>query len=117
MKRRDFIISTVAGVGVISASAYYLFGDVEYDAALADPHSLALIWDTKTISDIGKQYRINNPDESSPRTLVKLLNTASPNDETITNDFAAGKIVIVDGWMLSQTEARQCALASTQQPK
>jgi hypothetical protein len=117
MKRRDFIITTIAGVGVISASAYYVFRDVEYDAPLADPQSLALIWDAKTINDIGNQYRINNPDEASPRTLVKLLNTTTPNDETIKNDFATGKIVIVDGWMLSLTEARQCALASTQQPK
>jgi hypothetical protein len=28
-------------------------------------------------------------------------------------DFAEGHTVIVDGWLLSTTEARQCALYST----
>lgn len=29
----------------------------------------------------------------------------------VSNDFANGRVVMVEGWMLSQTEARLCALA------
>ena len=32
--------------------------------------------------------------------------------QQVRNDFAAGRIVLVDGWVLSATEARQCALFS-----
>ncbi len=111
MKRRDFVLSAVAGAGILSASAYYFFDGVDYDSALAEPQSLSFIWDVKTINDIGNQYRAINPEESGQRSLVKLLRTA-PTDEAVANDFATGKTVIVDGWILSLTEARQCALAS-----
>jgi hypothetical protein len=33
-------------------------------------------------------------------------------DDTVHEDFAAGRTVVVDGWVLSVTEARQCALFS-----
>jgi hypothetical protein len=112
MKRRDFIITTVAGAGVISISTYFLTRDVEYDPVLAQPKSLSPIWDDQTINSIGTQYRANTPGESSTRALVKLLE-AGPIDESITNDFATEKTVVVDGWILSVTEARQCAIAST----
>jgi len=34
-------------------------------------------------------------------------------DDRIRDDFGAGRTVVVDGWLLSVTEARQCALYST----
>lgn len=125
MKRRAFIISTVAGIGVISYSAYYLFGDVEFNPAIAKPQSLSLIWDAENIKAIGNQYRAGNPDESSVRSLVKLLDAPSRDadaigssiNEDVTKDFDMEKTVIVDGWILSLTEARQCALASTIESK
>ncbi len=116
MKRRDFIISTIAGAGVASVSLYYFFGDVNYDPTLADPRELSFILDAKTINDLGNQYRASNPDESTQRALIKLLNNA-PTDEIIASDFATGNTVVVDGWLLSVTEARQCALASTIEAK
>jgi hypothetical protein len=116
MKRRTFILSAAAGLGVVSASSYYFFGHLEYDPELAIPQSLSLIWDTETIRNIGSQYLTNFPSEKSERSLVKLLKT-KPSEDTITSDFKNGNIVIVDGWILSVTEARQCALASAQQPR
>ncbi len=121
MKRRDFVL-TVGGLGVASLSAYYLFyvRDVKYDPALASPQSLSTIWDRNTIELIGKQYRSDVPAENRERSLVRLLTAdastgqgiADPLYETTINDFKTGKTVLVDGWILSQTEARQCALAS-----
>ena len=40
--------------------------------------------------------------------LEALLN------QKIQQDFEAGRTVVVNGWVLSQTEARQCALFSSQ---
>ena len=119
MKRRTFILSAAAGVGVVSVSTYYFMSDVEYDATLAQPQSLSFIWDAQKINDIGNQYRTNTPGEASARTLVKLLNTVPPErmDENITNDFETGQTVLVAGWILSVTEARQCALASITQSR
>lgn len=36
----------------------------------------------------------------------------SADPEHVKADFAAGRIVVVDGWILSATEARECSLAS-----
>ncbi len=49
--------------------------------------------------------------------LVRALETGSPGEvrrlvaRDVREDFAQGRIVKVDGWLLSQTEARLCALA------
>lgn len=111
MKRKTFILSAAAGIGAVSV--YYFFGDVGYDPGLAEPQFLPLIWDSKTIRQIGSQYRTDFPSEESERSLVTLLD-AIPTEETITTEFKNGKTVVVDGWILSVTEARQCALASAQ---
>jgi len=46
-----------------------------------------------------------------------LEGAVSHLEESIKNDFETGNTVIVDGWILSRTEARQCALLSTINPK
>jgi hypothetical protein len=114
MDRRAFIL-TAAGVGIASIGAYYLMRDVEYEPTLAIPRDLSLIWNPEKIREIGNQYRVNTPGEASVRPLVKLLNSAPP-EQAIRNDFATGQTVIMDGWIISITEARQCALASTVSP-
>jgi hypothetical protein len=42
----------------------------------------------------------------------KAANLATTLDQQIKNDFITGNMVMVDGWILSVTEARQCALFS-----
>jgi hypothetical protein len=116
MTRRNFILSSLAAISVVSISTYYFVSDIGYDATLAQPQDLSLIWDSQKISDIGNLYRKNIPGESSARSLVKLLDPA-PTNEIIINDFKKGNTVLVDGWILSATEARQCALASTIQSR
>ncbi len=122
MIRRNFILMGVAGVAAISIPTYnYYVGDVNYNPLLAQPQSLSLIWETKEIQAIGKEYVKQTPDEQSARKLVNLLSDRSSDASTLENeiaqDFRSGKTVMVDGWILSVTEARQCALSSTIQPK
>ena len=117
MKRRDFVLLSTAGIAAVAVpSAYFYFGD---DVALTTPASLSLIWDTQTIKAIGTAYLHQVPDEASVRDLVALLPTTSNTglEEAVRHDFAMGNHVLVDGWILSVTEARQCALASISEPK
>jgi len=117
MKRRHFIVTAAAAIGAASIpTIYYYKQGSEYNILLAQPQSLSLIWDAEAIHHIGTQYRTDFPGENSASSLVNLLD-ASPSvlNERITNDFKTGNTVLVDGWILSVTEARQCALASTVQ--
>ena len=40
------------------------------------------------------------------------LQSAASIDDQIRDDFESGRITVVDGWLLSVTEARQAALFS-----
>lgn len=127
MKRRRFVAMTTAGIVVLSLpTTYYFLGNLEYDSALAEPLTLSKIWDSESILDIGKKYRSLIPKEDQERKLVRLLmkgNVAGNNDlqseigEKIKQDFQSGNMVMVDGWVLSVTEARQCALLSVIEPQ
>ena len=121
MKRRNFIVLTAAGTAAIGASYWYLrYYDQKYDGSIAEPESLSYIWDSATIVDIGFNYRKQIPEEDSEPSLLKLL-SADTNDEVsaiaalkkrITSDFETENTIQLDGWILSVTEARQCALFS-----
>ena len=126
MKRRNFILIASAGIAALSIPTYYFYlKQDKYDSLLAEPRSLSLIWDNETINDIGNRYRELVHGESKERSLVGALNKelsydnddlAAALDQKIGEDFASGNTVMIDGWILSVTEARQCALFSTIQP-
>lgn len=102
------------------------FGPLEYDPIIAEPRALSLIWDTENIISIGEKFREQFPKEVSERKLVKfILSDMSLEKQTpeksilqkIEQDYISPNIVMIDGWLLSITEARQCALFSLMQPK
>jgi hypothetical protein len=91
------------------------------------PLVLAHFCDAKTIREIGDSYRAQVPAENRLEKLRELLlmdeegrKCDAPNDDSISEmlnkkvncEFKEGKIVVEDGWVLSKTEARQCALYS-----
>ncbi len=127
MKRRKFILLTGFGVSVIAIPTwYYTFNTPDYDPIIAEPEWLSHIWDGTTIGEIGETYRKQFSDENSERKLVKLLSeyvsteTTTTSDvlrQQIADDYRKGNTVMVDGWILSRTEARQCALFSLTQSK
>ena|SRR5579872_7268719 len=78
---------------------------------LALPDFLLQVSDTATIRAIGDTYRKQTPAESQPNQLTALLeNRADP--QSIRQQYAHGNTVTIKGWVLSLTEARQCALYS-----
>jgi hypothetical protein len=122
MKRRSFILIASAGVAAIAIpTLVFSLHENTMDAQLFQPLSLAKIWDTETMNTIGLNYMLKVPKESRERILIKRLMGKSKNDpanlaatleQQIKNDFISGNTVMVDGWILSVTEARQCALFS-----
>ncbi|WP_336513820.1 hypothetical protein [Pollutibacter soli] len=89
----------------------------------ADPKFLSRLFDRETIIKAGQDYLKKNPDENNPDKLVGILvdkNSVAELkdeksvhqylDEKIKKDFSDGNTVMVQGWILSKTEARQCAL-------
>lgn len=81
--------------------------------------------DPESAAVIGRLYRAAVPSESDPRTLAHLVSAALGMDissaadmsqlqgritRRVRADFSERRIANVGGWMLSQTEARLCAL-------
>ena len=125
MKRRNFVLLGSAGVAIIAIpSWYYMYRDSSYDELLTEPELLSYIWDDNTIHEIGEIYREQYPNENSKNKLVKLLMKSDLTDTITINEFLQKQIqedykikdiVMIDGWLLSLTEARQCALFSLTQ--
>ncbi len=65
------------------------------------------------VREIGQAYRAQMPAESDRASLETALRSAcSSTEDAVRADFAAGRTIVVRDWLLSVTEARQCALFS-----
>jgi hypothetical protein len=127
LDRRRFLQITAAGV-VASLTTTALASDAAADVSALDRPELLTMLGPERVRELGARYRAATPYENS----VRSLRAAIPNTERralllrwtprgsienqIRDDFAAGRTVLVDGWVLSATEARQCALFSLTQP-
>ena len=127
MKRRTFLLTAgVATLAIISVPVVKYYSKKSYDP-LVMPDELSHFCDEKTIRDIGVSYRNLMPQENEKKKLTELLLTgydgkltASSNksrviellDKKIHEDFLGSKIQVLSGWVISTTEARQCALFS-----
>jgi hypothetical protein len=128
MKRRTFILTAaaVATIVAIPVVKYSCRHTMTHDP-LVRPDVLARFCDEETIREIGMRYRSQVPGENKKEKLVELLLTddtgkkITPSSDSVVSDWIEQKIqqefktermVTVAGWILSQTEARQCALLS-----
>jgi hypothetical protein len=129
MERRKFLIG-IAAVAAASAIPIinYRFSHLLPGGYLMRPMVLANFCDGDTIRDIGLCYRHQVPEENEIKKLEVLLLTNNNGKEVdsksddkviceflgskIDQEFKNGQIVIENGWVLSETEARQCALFS-----
>ncbi len=100
----------------------------EIKKSLVPPAFLSRICDAKTIRGIGVAYTSRFPVQAREDLLMDLLladeagqEPARPSGETVTasflekkiqNDFTTGNTVVMNGWILSVTEAQQAALFS-----
>lgn len=122
MNRRYFVTITSLGSLAIIVPFTGCKNESEEIEILATPETLSHIYTTNVIKEIGKKYLENTPDEAEKEKLIKLI---KPNEnklfkksvknlvkEKIKGDFIQNNTVLIDGWILAKTEARQCALFS-----
>jgi len=111
MDRRQFLRVTAAGavtslsVPVVGAGARR--ADDRTLRTLAYPDLLAVLG-AECVHAIGVRYREATPAERDADALRAAIDPAA----LVARDFADERTVLVDGWVLSITEARQCALFS-----
>jgi hypothetical protein len=127
MKRRHFIINTALSAAAVSLPVINCTGpDPELDKKISIPEVLSQTYDENTIREIGLAFGKAYPDEYNINTLEGLLKKNTDGkiisasmqkaeinaqlDSQVKNDFAAGQTIVLNGWVLSLTEARQCAL-------
>jgi len=120
MKRRKFItISTVGAAVIIVPTIYQIAKRYESLNPLIYPQTLAQIWNEETIKIIGSEYLLQTPNENNRQILKHLIlenksiidsNLEKSLKDQIKKDFETKNIAIIDGWILSITEVRQCAL-------
>ncbi len=92
------------------------------EMAVAQPLLFSHIVDSKTINEAGLAYRKTHPSEDSKERLSQLLLSKKMRldpdeieiklDEKVVADFKQGNTLILKGWVMAITEARQCALYS-----
>jgi hypothetical protein len=108
MKRSTFIFLTLAGTASLAVPS---IGCQHEPSPLSHPDFLSHVCDAATIAKLGEAYRTQTPDEAQKHTLIGLLQTGIA-PQHIQAEYAAGNTVILKGWVISRTEARQCALYS-----
>jgi hypothetical protein len=122
MNRRQFLRLT--GATAIAIGSSRCSAGPEYDTrSLAQPELLITLG-AGPVRAIGARYRSLTPGEQHADALraailasrpmrARLLPASSlPIAGLVRADFEKGRTVILDGWILSMTEARQCALFS-----
>jgi hypothetical protein len=118
VKRRNFLLLTTTGA--IATITPFCKTRRAAPTTLNTPEFLAAICDAQTLRLIGKKYRATTQAEASEDALTQLLTTGGDQpgqlSKKVNDDFAAGRTVTVDGWIIAVTEARQCALNSLQLP-
>jgi hypothetical protein len=120
--RRRFLALSATSVAGIAA----LGCEAASDTRSREQPELLLALGPDAVRELGRRYRASVPRESDARQLDAAIQASRPWTARIglshpsiagqvRDDFDAGRTVIVDGWLLSRTEARQCALYSTLQ--
>lgn len=120
MKRRKFLLLSILGLFISLVSIWYYKFKYVSIKELSMPSELSEICNRKTLIKIGTSYR-KLTDENNKEYLEQLLRKDAEIHNTdlkiglrtkVTDDFSTGKTILIDGWLISITEARQCALLS-----
>jgi hypothetical protein len=121
LDRRRFLQLAATGMVAALTTSACSPNATEDASALGKPALLEMLGPERT-REIGTQYRASMPRENTDATLRDAISSSQHRqfpwirgrsiEEQIREDFAAGRTVVVSGWILSQTEARQAALYS-----
>jgi hypothetical protein len=119
MKRRKFLLLSLFGllISLIAVWLYRIKTSVKGDLM---PSELAGICDKNTLIKIGNTYRVQTGENNGEYLEELLFDDSELRDSEIRiflnnkviEDFDKGNTILIEGWLLSVTEARQCALFS-----
>ena len=130
MKRRTFILTTAAAGTAVGLGIWYKWfqGAKWKNHPIMFPLVLSSFCDEVSLRNIGKSYITLFPSENSKDKLLSSLlkdginnkqlqssnydDVISQLEMKVEKDFREEKILLINGWILSPTEARQCALMS-----
>ncbi len=128
MDRRHFIACAAAGaLGLGLSGAAWETAPSANLQTLARPALLDMLGERR-VRDLGMGYRAMYPAACDADTLRAAIldsdrsaaadapTTRAYLNARIQGDFAAGRTMLLKGWVLSITEARQCALFSLVYP-
>lgn len=125
--RRDWIAGAV-GLFLLSGSVAYWFrsGMEKSGFSALEPAELQSLLGRETVLSIGEAHRKQERTQLDRQKLAELLRQATSGhgessdprvpisaglQQAAEADLRAGRIEVVDGWVLSVTEARQCELS------
>ena len=128
MNRRVFVKLGILGTGAMTLPLLHCRSNDSFNMLLQQPAFLSQICDEKVLREIGIDYRKIKPQEDKQGQLVshlmidengKKIASDIPDadlektlDQLIKSDFKKDNTITLKGWILSVTEARQCALFS-----
>jgi hypothetical protein len=121
LDRRRFLQLTAVGIAASVADSACAPDTGDHAQALARPALLEMLG-AERVREIGTEYRATMPAENTAPALLTAIASSRHKkfpwighgsiEDQVRDDFSAGRIVVVSGWVLSETEARQCALYS-----
>jgi len=117
MNRRQFLgVSAASALAGLTGSTRWASANAAVDVlTLAQPDLLSVIG-PEAVRNIGLRYRALVPTENEVHALYAAILAARPSPPSIARlvaqDFAVGRTMVLQGWVVSVTEARQSALFS-----
>ena len=121
LDRRRFLQLSALGIVATIADSACAPTDAGAYTSADQPQLLAMLGPDR-VRQLGTRYRASTPAENSAEALRAALarghsrgiplSKSGSLENQIRDDFAAGRTVLVDGWVLAVTEARQAALFS-----
>jgi len=129
MKRKKFLVIGAVAVAAVAIPVTLKLRNRKKvrNRPMQEPRILGSFCNDEDIREIGMDYRKRVPDEAEKQKLVDLLlkndsgNKINSTDKEAVSDwldkktdqeFKADSTMVVAGWVVSVTEARQCALYS-----
>lgn len=132
MKRKTFIISASAAAVGLPTAYYFLRNKWNQYPVISIPEMLSSFCGEDVLYEIGTGYLSRFTTEADKKKLKEILLAGNngvsikESDDNVVadmlrkkvqSDFEQEKIIIIKGWILSVTEARQCALFSLNRKK
>ena len=124
MKRRTFVVTSLLA-GSAAAFPFLIKGRLNASRKpLCVPDALSHFCDKDKIRQIGLSYRAMFPNENRQTLVETILDKNESNKSFVSEDefdaehletkirseFLTNQTIVLNGWILTPTEARQCAL-------